>query len=92
MLDKYSNEISDCDILIRSFWLAQLPQKNELGVHVFNNNASSGAGGGSNDDRNTKNKIKKYKSQIERLKEKIRNQNVDIEEALKRLSVKNKRN
>jgi peptidoglycan hydrolase CwlO-like protein len=46
-----------------------------------------GGGGGSNDDRNTKNKIKKYKSQIERLKEKIRNQNVDIEEALKRLSV-----
>jgi hypothetical protein len=87
MLDKYSNEISDCDILIRSFWLAQLPQKNELGVHVFNNNSSSGVGGGSNDDRNTKNKIKKYKSQIERLKEKIRNQNVDIEEALKRLSV-----
>ena len=34
--------------------------------------------------------IKKRKSQIERLKEKIRNQNVDIEEALKRLSVMNR--
>ena len=49
MLDKYSNEISDCDILVRSFWLAQLPQKNELGVHVFNNNGTGG-GGGSNDE------------------------------------------
>ena len=40
-MDKYLGEIADCDVLIRSFWLAQLPQKNELGVHVFSGSNDS---------------------------------------------------
>jgi hypothetical protein len=38
MLEKYFKDIADCDVLVRSFWLAQLPQKDELGIHVFNQN------------------------------------------------------
>lgn len=37
--------------------------------------------------RSMRNKIKKYRNQIQKLKEKIKAQNIDIEEALNRLSV-----
>ncbi len=112
MLEKYFKDISDCDVLVRSFWLAQLPQKNELGIHVFNQNGQNQNPNPNKSpemvniinisniyliklfiiinffkSRSVKAKIKKYKSQIDRLKEKIRSQNVDIEEALKRLTV-----
>lgn len=90
--------IDDCDALLKSFWLAKLPVKNESGNHVFcssNENVCFHM----HDfnfilknyfklkNRQLKAKIKKYKTEIQNLKEKIKSQNQDIKEALFRLSV-----